>query len=118
MSQLSFLFGGRDKDFVMAMVTRQTPWHFRAEFPKWLSENWGIWQRFEREANKVYAMGRPHYSARTLIEFLRHETALREADSEYKITNNVVPDMARLYVTLYPERSGFFDIRTSELRVA
>ena len=118
MSQLAFLFGGRDKDFVMAMVLKQTPWHFRAEFPKWLSENWGIWQRFEREASKVYAMGRPHYSARTLIEFLRHETNVREQESEFKVNNNIAPDLARLYVTLYPERTGFFDLRSSEKRVA
>ena len=118
MNQLAFLFGGRDKDFVMAMVVKQTPWHFRQDFPRWLSENWSIWKRFESEAHKVYAMGRKHYSARTLIEFLRHETMVREADGEFKLNNNAAPDLARLYVTLYPERTGFFDIRVSELRVA
>lgn len=92
---------------------------FRDDFPAWLEKNLGIWERFEAEANRIYARGRHHYSARTIGEFIRHETALAaEGDGEWKINNNRFPDLARLYLMLYPERGGFFDLRDGEARAA
>lgn len=90
-------------------VVNCRPGLFRADFAAWLRENWPIWKAFEREANAVWRNGRRHYSARTIGEYLRHETALRE-DGEWKINNNIVPDMARLYGLMYPER-GLFEFR-------
>jgi hypothetical protein len=87
-------------------VVHCRPGLFRADFADWLQENWPIWKAFEREANAVWRNGRRHYSARTIGEYLRHETALRE-DGEWKINNNIVPDMARLYGLMYPERDLF-----------
>lgn len=116
MVQLAFLFSGRTKDAVLYVVTQQS-WRYRADFALWLSTNWPIWERFEREANAIYASGRRHYSARTIGEFIRHETALREG-GEFKINNVRFPDMARLWLTLYPERDGFFELRESETRRA
>ncbi len=116
MTQLAFLFSGRTKDSVLYVVTRQE-WRYRPDFARWLAANWPIWERFEREANAIYASGRRHWSARTIIEFIRHETALRE-DGEYKIDNCRAPDMARLYLTLYPEREGMFELRESPERRA
>lgn len=110
MSQLAFLFSGRTKDSVLYVVTAQ-PWRYRPHFARWLSVNWPIWERFEREANAVYERGRRHYSARTIMEVIRHETALAEADGHWKINNSSIPDCARLYLTLYPEREGLFELR-------
>lgn len=96
---------------------KSRPGVFRADFHDWLSENFHIYEAFEREANKIHARGRGHYSARTIIEVLRHETALREAANELqlKITNNVAPDLARLYVMFYPSRKEFFETRIHSL---
>lgn len=116
-TQLAFLFSGRTKDSVLWVVTRQE-WRFRDDFARWLSVNWEIWLRFEREANRVYEAGRRHYSARTIGEFIRHETALSERGGDFKIDNSRFPDMARLYLTLMPEREGFFELRESETRRA
>lgn len=110
MSHLAFLFSGRTKDSVLYVVTAQ-PWRYRPYFARWLSVNWTIWERFEREASAVYERGRRHYSARTLIEFIRHSTVLAEVGGDFKINNNAAPDLARLYLTLYPEREGLFEIR-------
>ena len=112
-SQLAFLFSGRTKDSVMWVVTRQE-WRFRDDFARWLSANWEIWLRFEREANRVYEAGRRHWSSRTIVEYLRHETALREKDSALKLNNNWAPSMARLYLTLHPERANLFELREKE----
>lgn len=87
-------------------VVHCRPGLFRADFAAWLQENWSIWKAFEREANAVWRNGRRHYSARTIGEYLRHETALRE-DGEWKINGNHVPDLARLYMLLNPDRTLF-----------
>lgn len=87
---------------------------FRPDFPAWLEANLSLWERFEDQANAVYGRGRRHYSARTIIEWMRHETSAREIDGEFKINGNFVPDLARLYGLMYPERAGFFEMRGRE----
>lgn len=117
-AQLAFLFSGRTKDSVLYIVTAQS-WRYRADFARWVSINWPIWERFEREANRVYDRGRRHYSARTIGEFIRHETALTErGDGAFKVNDHRWPDLARLYLALHPERHRFFDIRDGESRRA
>lgn len=88
---------------------------FQPAFRPWLIENWHIWERFCREAELIWSMGRPHYSARTIIEVMRHESALRQVEG-YKINNSYVPDSGRLYGRVYPTRADFFECR--ELRTA
>lgn len=87
------------------------PEQFRSDFAGWLVQNWPIWKAFEREASRIYARGRSRYAARTIIEWLRHETALREVGSEFKINDHYTPDLARLWLCHYPERAGFFEVR-------
>lgn len=112
--QLSIDFAFRQvarRQFVLRKVEGQA-WKFREDFPAWLEKNLAIWERFEREANAVYAAGRHHYSARTIGEFLRHETALAaQDDGEWKLNDHRWPDLARAYLMLYPERDGFFELR-------
>lgn len=84
---------------------------YRKDFALWLSANWAVWERFELEANRTWSAGRDHYSARTLIEYIRHDTMLSEASGEWKINGNFVPDLSRLYGPVYPERDGFFEQR-------
>lgn len=80
---------------------------FRSDFPVWLAKNESVWKRFEQEANFLWINGRRHYSARTIIEFIRHETAVRQVDGDFKINNSYVPDLARLYSVLHPDRPLF-----------
>lgn len=80
------------------LLARADAHRFREGFADWLNGNWAIWERFLQEARKVKIKGRVHYSARTIIEYIRHETAMADsADADFKINNNVAPDMARLY---------------------
>src|SRR5690554_4278984 len=92
-------------------VVRENPGLFRDGFDVWLRENWIVWLAFEREASRIWHRGRRHYSARTIIEFLRHETALADTGEDFKINGNNVPDLARLYQLRYPERAGLFETR-------
>jgi len=84
---------------------------FRPGFPTWISVNLHVWFAFEREANRIWRRGRRHYSARTILEVLRHESALAEIYGDFKLNNNVAPDLARLYRLRYPERAGLFELR-------
>ncbi len=83
---------------------------FSEGFGPWLKENFHVWEEFERRANRVYGV-RQHYSARTIIESIRHDSAIRELSGQFKINNNSAPDLARLYTVIYPARSGFFETR-------
>jgi hypothetical protein len=84
---------------------------FKPDFGEWLFANMHVWEAFEREAERVWATGRRHYSSRTLWEVMRHETTLRERDGEFKLNNDRAPDIARLYLLMYPDRDGFFETR-------
>lgn len=91
--------------------------YFRRDFMDWLYCNYHVWLAFEHEANMIWQRGRRHYSARTIGEYLRHESALREAPNQqgWKVDNDFLPDLARLYMLLYQDRDGFFERRSGPL---
>ena len=85
---------------------------FRKGFVSWLDLNYPIFEEFVRQARAIRETGRTRYSARIIIEYIRHETALREAaGSKFKVNNNAVPDIARLYLLLHPGHVGLFAMR-------
>ena len=92
-------------------IVREHRGTFRAGFGAWLAGNRNVWIAFEREADRVWDRGRRHYSARTLIEYLRHETALADDGRDFKINNDNAPDMARLYRLVHPSRAALFELR-------
>lgn len=87
---------------------------FRDDFPEWLMENFHIWEEFERRALKV-ASKREHYSARTIVEVIRHDTAIGELKGEYKINGNFVPYLARLFALRHPRYSNLFEFREQKV---
>lgn len=84
---------------------------FSEGFSEWLRENGHVWRAFEREALKLVARGRRHYSARTIIEVLRHQSALADTSTEFKINNNCAPDLARLWRLTRPASDELFALR-------
>lgn len=93
---------------------------YRRDFHEWLQANWHVWVAFEREANRIWERGRRHYSARTIGEYLRHESALRQEKDEtpWKLNDHAWPDLARLYIAMYPLRAEFFEMRRPASRAA
>ena len=89
---------------------------FKPGFKAWLEANWPIYLRFESEALKVARSGRKHYSARTIVEFLRHQTALTEKDGQFKINDHATPDLARLFVIRNNVHGSLFEFRGNALR--
>lgn len=84
------------------------------EFLAWLPENLHIWEAFVAEAFKVIRAGYTHYSARTIIHFLRHHSALQERGGEWKVNNNWSPYLARLFDAVYPQHAGLWEYRETK----
>ena len=107
------------KNKIKYMVDRFLGWklpeHFRPDFAEWLEKNPKIWDAFAAQADIIWNRGRRRYSARTIGEWLRHESAMREAPNEHgwKLNDHAWPDCARLYMLAYPDRDSFFETRLS-----
>jgi len=84
---------------------------FPNKFVEWLQDNHHIFTAFAQQAKDVANKGFKHYSSKTIIEYLRHHTALSEEGGEWKINNNYTPHMARLFDLRYPSYAGMFEYR-------
>lgn len=88
------------------------PDKFRRDFYGWIKDNWHIYEYFEKSAFKVSNMGFNHYSARTIIEVMRHRSNVREiSDTPWKLNDQRTPDLSRLFTFLHPDMHGFFEQR-------
>lgn len=92
-------------------LVRARPELFRSGFAAWLADNLHVWRAFEREADRIWSRGRRHWSARTILEYLRHQTAITDTDQVFRLNNNSQGDLARLYILSHPDRAGFFETR-------
>jgi hypothetical protein len=102
------MFGGASSG--LRELLQENAGQFRVEFPAWLEENRHVWLAFCREADKVRAR-RAHYSARTIVEVLRHESVLADTDATFKLNDHNTPDLARLYLLTHEDADGFFETR-------
>lgn len=83
------------------------------EVRAYLSENPEIFRAFEAEALKVWRAGRGHYSARTIVEVLRHHTALTgDPAGVFKLNNNLTRPLALEFMKRHPECGAFFETRS------
>lgn len=98
------------KRFVFALICAEQK-RFRADFMGWLSANYEVFLRFEAEADRIWSAGRRRYSQRTIWEYMRHETNVRQAEEDFKLNDHYVKDCALLYTLLHPDRDGFFEFR-------
>jgi hypothetical protein len=81
---------------------------FPEKFLHYLVENLHVYKAFEREALKIRESGRTHYSARTIIEVLRHNSALAEVGGNgWKLNDRWTPSLARLFDLMHPGPSLF-----------
>lgn len=88
---------------------------FTRDFLAYLPENLHVFEAFEREALKVAARGFKHYSARTIVEVLRHHSALAETgDGPWKLNDWRTPYLARLFALMQPGHADLFEFRQAK----
>lgn len=87
--------------------------YYTASEREFRKKNYTLWWHFIVAADEVRDTGRKHYSARTIAEVLRHNSVVRGEEGQYKINNNMIPVMARMYMKLR-KCPGFFELRNKE----
>lgn len=87
---------------------------FTADFMAYLPDNLHVYAAFEREALRVAVRGFKHYSARTIIEVLRHHSALAEEGGAWKLNDWRTPYLARLFALMHPQYAGLFEFREAK----
>lgn len=89
--------------------------YFRPDFLQWLAINEPIWKKFEAQTLELIADGWQHFSARTIVEEIRHYTRLREAGAcSFKINDHMAPDLARAFAVRYPEHARLWEYRRGD----
>jgi hypothetical protein len=85
---------------------------FTKKFAVWLPENFVVYDAFVDETFKLIERGFTHYSARTILHYLRHHTAISQHSNDgWKLNNDYSPYMARLFDLMHPHLSGLFEYR-------
>jgi hypothetical protein len=87
---------------------------FIPEFLEYLPANFHVFEAFEAEALKIVARGFSHYSGNTIIEVLRHHSALAQVGDTYKLNDKYTPYLARLFALVHPTHAELFEYRISK----
>jgi len=103
------------RGIALAAVEQRPEMGWRPGFADYLADNMPVVVRCIREA-KAVRLRHHHYSMRTIVEFIRHQTKTYEAASQFKINNNMAPDIARLAMLLITELDGMFELRNNPAR--
>jgi hypothetical protein len=93
------------------IITLIHPEQFRKGFADWLWDNLAIQRGLDQEALNIAAQGRTHYSAHTIIEYLRHHTLLADKNGEFKINEKYSSSMARMFAHMNPKHADLFEFR-------
>jgi len=81
----------------------------RDDFLRWLDDNTHVVRAFGRYAIQLKEQGhREYYSAYAIRERLRWDSMLSEVGTEYKLSNNMTPFLARLMMKMDRRLAGIF----------
>lgn len=78
-------------------------------FLKWLTENRASWEAFEKYTLELIGSGKK-LGAKAVAERVRWDIEI-ERGEEFKVNNNFVSLMARLFLIKYPEHKEYFETR-------
>lgn len=81
-------------------------------FFNWYKDNQHVYQAFKVKAIRLALLGHKRGSARYIAEYLRWESPVTDTTKEFKIANNMVPGLARMFMREYSHKfPKFFNIR-------
>jgi len=76
-------------------------------------QNQDIYFEFVKRAKQM-AQVRKRYSARAIVHAIRWDTDLQDSDVQFRINNNYISGMARLFMKLHgADHPKFFQLRDS-----
>lgn len=104
---------GFDRKHTALTFVQTRPVAFRADFGRWLTQHWFIYEEFERRAFKLWKSGRRHYGARSIWETMRYDSAIGELDGDFKLNDHRPPCLARLVMLMNPTMKDFFETRVA-----
>lgn len=87
---------------------------FTPEFLAFLPDNTHVYTAFEREAKRIVDRGYTHYSSKTIVEVLRHHSALEQVGGAWKLNNNITPYLSRLFSLMNPANADLFEFRVAK----
>jgi hypothetical protein len=86
--------------------------YFKPGFLDWMAANEPIYRQFEAQALDLIGAGWGHFSARTIVEEIRHYTRHRESGRcSFKINDHLSPDLARAFVVRHPQHALLWEYR-------
>lgn len=80
-------------------------------FAAWLELNLHIWKLFERFTFEAIRAGHAHYSADAIVHRIRWHTSVETQGDEFKVNNDYVAGLARLWAEAHPKHAAFFRTR-------
>ena len=84
----------------------------RREFIEWLRENTHVVGQFLSYAQMLNRHGgRSYYSAYCIRERIRWDTLVTENGTDFKLSNNMTPFIARLVMEIDPNLKGMFRVK-------
>jgi hypothetical protein len=86
--------------------------YFRPGFLDWLASNEPIYRQFEQQTLSLIEAGWGHFSARTIVEEIRHYTRHREGGAcSFKVNDHAAPDLARAFAVRHPQHARLWEYR-------
>jgi hypothetical protein len=91
--------------------------YFRPGFLAWLEMNEAIYRQFEQQTKDLIGAGWTHFSARTILEEIRHYTRHRErGQCSFKINDHHSTDLGRVFAINHPAYLNFWEYRRPDWR--
>lgn len=85
-----------------------------AKFLEWLPQNFHVVRAYHKTAHELKLRGRREfYSAYCIREKLRWDSMVSEVGTEYKLSNDFTPHLARLVMGLDDELKGMFKLNST-----
>ena len=95
------------------LFTGLNPTHLQA-FYRWIPKNIHVISAFGKYARYLKDNGnRSYYSAYAIRERLRWDSMVSEVGTDYKISNNITPFVARMIMQIDPTLKGMFKTKSS-----
>lgn len=87
---------------------------FLPGFLSWLADNRHVYETFEQQALAAIEEGKGHFSARTIVEDMRHYSRQRDSDGTFKINDHRAPDLARVFAIHHPQHAKLWEYRRDD----